>query len=366
MLGALMGIVLRSTAIRVEVLPARLGDCILVECPRGDGRPWRMLVDGGPPDTWDLLQARLRELPDPVIDVAMVSHIDSDHIGGFLPFLQSPLADAVADFWFNGREHLPDKAATKRSVAQGNSLMAELSASARPRPWNLAFDGGPIETHPEHGFRVLRVPEGPTITVLSPTIKRLTILGAKWHETVERAKRGRAAAAAPDAPLPLVDLRKLADEKTGRDASPANGSSIALLVEYRGASVILGADAFGNVLGAALCQLARSRGTETLPVDAFKLPHHGSQNNITTALIGIAPARHYLVSTNGDTFRHPDDTAIARTVLAGPPGATLWFNYRNRRTKRWAEGGLRKRHDYSVRFPDDDVAGSVLELPERP
>jgi len=72
------------------------------------------------------------------------------------------------------------------------------------------------------------------------------------------------------------------------------------------------------------------------------------------------------VSTNGDTFRHPDDTAIARTVLAGPPGATLWFNYRNRRTKRWAEGGLRKRHDYSVRFPDDDVAGSVLELPERP
>jgi len=56
----------------------------------------------------------------------------------------------------------------------------------------------------------------------------------------------------------------------------------------------------------------------------------------------------------------------AVTVLAGPTGATLWFNYRNRRTKRWAEGGLRKRHDYSVRFPDDDVAGSVLELPERP
>ena len=102
-----------------------------------------------------------------------------------------------------------------------------------------------------------------------------------------------------------TDLHKLADQKTGRDASPSNGSSIALLVEYRGASVILGADAFGNVLGAALRQLARSRGTETLPVDAFKLPHHGSQNNITIALIGIAPARHYLVSTNGDTFRAP-------------------------------------------------------------
>ena len=44
-----------TTAIRIEVLPARMGDCLLVECPREQGRPWRMLVDGGPPDTWPLL-----------------------------------------------------------------------------------------------------------------------------------------------------------------------------------------------------------------------------------------------------------------------------------------------------------------------
>ena len=83
------------TAIRVEVLPARLGDCILVECRRGHDRPWRMLVDGGPQDTWSHLESRLRRLPDPNVDVAVVSHIDSDHIGGFLPFIQSPLADHV-------------------------------------------------------------------------------------------------------------------------------------------------------------------------------------------------------------------------------------------------------------------------------
>ena len=47
------------TAIRLEVLPARLGDCLLVECLRENGAPWRMLVDGGPPDTWPLLEAQV-------------------------------------------------------------------------------------------------------------------------------------------------------------------------------------------------------------------------------------------------------------------------------------------------------------------
>ena len=88
--------------------------------------------------------------------------------------------------------------------------------------------------------------------------------------------------------------------------------SIALLVEHRGASVLLGADAYGTVLAPALQQLARSRGTETLAVDALKLPHHASRANVVKELVAAAPARHYLVSTNGDVFHHPDDAALAR------------------------------------------------------
>ena len=34
-----------TTAIRIEALPARLGDCLLVECLRPGKRPWRMLID---------------------------------------------------------------------------------------------------------------------------------------------------------------------------------------------------------------------------------------------------------------------------------------------------------------------------------
>jgi hypothetical protein len=375
------------TAIHVEVLPARLGDCLLVECPRADGTTWRMLVDGGPPDTWPLLEARLRRLApeDRHIDVAVVTHIDSDHIGGMLPFLASDLADDVGDFWFNGRTHLAEgPSGRSRSVAQGESLVAALlgatedplvsgtaaASDGRTLPWNTAFGGGPVETGDSGGFVEVAVPEGPAITVLSPTTQRLERLADTWEASLREALHGRDRdrGAELDVLGPLDDLRHLADERSPRDSSVPNGSSIALLVEHRGASVVLGADAYGSVLAAALRGLARARGAQALSVDALKLPHHASRGNVVGELVAAAPASHYLVSTNGDVFHHPDDAALARVVLDAPAGPTLWFNYRTPRTERWGDARLTERHGHRAAYPDPEHAdaGIVLDLPARP
>ena len=376
------------TAIHVEVLPARLGDCLLVECSRAQGPAWRMLVDGGPPDTWPLLEARLRRLDpaDDHIDVAVITHVDNDHIGGMLPFLQSDLAAGVGDFWFNGRTHLPAPTGSSRSIDQGEDVVAALlgltpAAAGSPaaggtdghprdgaRPWNEAFGGGPIDAGATGGHIVVAVPDGPTITVLSPTTERLARLADAWSAAVQDVLHGAEREVELDTPAPLGDLEHLADQRTDRDASVPNGSSIALLVEHRGASVLLGADAYGTVLASALHGLARARGTQTLGVDALKLPHHGSQANVIAALLTAAPASHYLVSTNGDVFHHPDDAAIARVVLDAPSGPTLWFNYRTPRTERWADPRLLEQHGHHVVFPDpaQPDAGAVLDLPARP
>lgn len=356
-----------TPAIRIEMLPARLGDCLLVECLRESGRPWRLLVDGGPPDTWPVLDARLRQLPsrDRRIDVAVITHVDSDHIGGMIPFVASDHAQRVGDYWFNGGTHLPDSRG-QRSIAQGETLASALTGreSGDPLTWNKAFGSGPVQTDPDTGFTEIRVRNGPRITVLSPTVKRLQSLGKAWRKVVEEARRGIEEAAVPDVPAPLEDLEVLAAEDSDSDGSVPNGSSIALLVEHRGASVILGADAFDDVLEEGLRRLATARGQESITVDAFKLPHHGSQGNISASLLRAAPARHYLVSSNGDIFGHPDDVALARVVLESPRGATLWFNYRNLRTERWAEPRLQQSHGYSTRFPDDAATGVVVELDE--
>ncbi|HEU4999232.1 MAG TPA: MBL fold metallo-hydrolase [Lapillicoccus sp.] len=354
-----------ADAIRIELLPARLGDCLLVECLRGRRAPWRMLVDGGPPDTWPLLQQRLAALAadGQVVDVAVVTHIDSDHIGGIVPLLADPAArDLLGDVWFNGEPQLPER---PRSVGQGEQVGAGIAGEAgRPAlPWNAAFGGGAVDVGEPGGFIELDVPDGPHITVLSPTTKRLTALGRRWRQALAEAATPHDRDRDLDTPAPLTDLAPLSVQPSSNDGSTPNGSSIALLLEHRGASVLLGADAFSSVLTAGLGALARHRGLDVLTVDAVKVPHHGSRANVSRALVSAVPARHYLVSTNGDTFRHPDDEAIARIVVGAPTGATLWFNYRTPRTARWDDPTLRAEHGYAVRFPEDDASGVVLTLP---
>ena len=56
------------------------------------------------------------------------------------------------------------------------------------------------------------------------------------------------------------------------------------------------------MLGKALTTLANQRGGP-IGIDAFKLSHHASQGNVTPALLALAPAHHYIVSTNGDLMR---------------------------------------------------------------
>ena len=169
----------------------------------------------------------------------------------------------------------------------------------------------------------------------------------------------------PDQPAPLTDLEPLADATSAKDGSVPNGSSIALLVEHRGASLVLGADAFGSVLGAGLKGVAAARGLDVLPVDAFKLPHHGSKGNVLRALVEAAPARHYVVSSNGDLFHHPDDQAIARVLLHAPATHGV---VQLRQPAHPALGRPHAAHQVRLRraLPTAPSEGVVLELEERP
>jgi hypothetical protein len=330
-----------------------------------------MLVDGGPPDTWPLLDQRLSRLATTgqAVDVAVVTHIDSDHIGGMVSLLgQEPARSMIHDVWFNGEPQLPAAVRERaRSVVQGEQVGAVVSGSGgqRPLPWNAAFAGAAIDVGDPGGFVAVTVPDGPAVTVLSPTTKRLTALGRRWRQALEDATRPDDRELGPDTPSPLADLAPLSEQPSGKDGSTPNGSSIALLIEHRGASVLLAGDAFGSVLAAGLTALAAQRGVPALAVDAVKVPHHGSRANVTAALVRAVPARHYLVSTNGDIFHHPDDEAIARIVVGAPPGATVWFNYRTPRTARWDDAGLRAMHGYTAQYPSDDTSGVVLTLPAR-
>ena len=148
--------------------------------------PWRLLVDTDTDECWPSLKARLARLPvvdgTRHIDLAVITHIDHDHIGtAGLMLSDTSLGLKFGDIWFN----------------------------APPQP------------------EARGVKEGGTLA---------SILGGKH-----------------------ADLEALANKITATDRAPANGSSIAILLEHRGASVLLCADAHPTVLAPALRALAVHR-----------------------------------------------------------------------------------------------------------
>jgi beta-lactamase superfamily II metal-dependent hydrolase len=124
--------------------------------------------------------------------------------------------------------------------------------------------------------------------------------------------------------------------RLGVDGSVPNGSSIAFVFEYGGRRVLLSGDAHAGVLRDSIRRLLDERGDALLHLDAFKLSHHGSRNNISGALLDLIACDTFLVSTNGDKFNHPDAEAIELIASrAGGSRPQVVFNYRNELTAFW-------------------------------
>ena len=93
--------------------------------------------------------------------------------------------------------------------------------------------------------------------------------------------------------------------------SAANGSSIAFLFEHNGTSLLLTGDAHASVLEDSIKRMLPRKGNDRLQVDVFKLPHHGSANNLTDSLLELIDPRRVVICTDGSLFHHPDETALA-------------------------------------------------------
>ena len=349
-------------AITVEALPAGYGDCLLISCPVGR-RTWRLLVDTGPDECLPILVDRLKAIPLNAqgrrrIDLAVISHVDHDHIGGAARlFADTSLKLESGDIWFNA----PSEPAT-RGVREGVGPAAVLGKASRDLPWNLAFGGQDGVTGPGLFVEMPHKRGEPRITLLSPTRRSLDDLYRVWEKELPKVK-------VPPEPEPLatsrsgLDVEAPARRVTPVDRAPANGSSIAFLLEHRGASALLTADAFPSVLQRALASLAASRRQPLAwKLDLFKLSHHGSRANTKSKLLETVWAPRILITTDGAIFGHPDDESIARLIASGRPSCEIWFNFRTPRTEVWADASLQARYGYIARLPTAARAGTTVLL----
>ena len=290
-----------ASGVAVTAFPAGCGDCLLIEWDGATGHH-RLLIDGGMPSALDEGLGRYAAAqPEArlVVDVAVVTHIDLDHIGGAIDAMRGGLIEAP-DVWFNGLDEI-------RGVRRGSRQGDELSNLIVPESRNRPVNGGAIHVAADGPLPVFDLADGARCTVLGPTLDRLEKLERAWTN----GNRG-----VTDDPIADLlqrlgdDVDRSATRSFGNDHSVANGSSIALLFEYGGTSLLLTGDAFAGDLQRGIGRLLAERNLTRLEVELFKLAHHGSMGNITAELLELIDPGTILICTDGSRFGHPDVETI--------------------------------------------------------
>lgn len=346
---------------QILMFPASEGDCLLIEY--GDpAAPERILIDGGRKATYqNHLSRYLHALPraQQRLRLFVVTHIDRDHIEGALALLRDDgLGLRVDDFWFNSYEHLLSDAPRPTLSAMDAENLTFL---ARTRGWtqNKEFASGAVSTGAPPRLRDVTLCGGMVLTLLGPDRAGLERLRPSWEAECRKAgiKPGGAGEGQQGPPRPTLsgtdvpEPEALAAMRTPSDTSRPNGTSIAFLLTYAGRRVLCSADARPTTLRQSLALLGATSATP-LQLDAVKVPHHASKRNVTQALLACIRSPRFLISTNGMVTGHPDPEGVARIVTAAGPARTLFFNYRNSRTRLWDRDDWKRRLGYGTEYGD--------------
>jgi hypothetical protein len=316
----------------LEVLRARKGDCLLLHYGTEDA-PRLMLIDGGPSDVYGpQLEPRLLELQGDQdtlpIDVVMVSHIDDDHIKGILDLIKAQRPKArdlhlnVSSLWFNSFDDLLNSTPAALGQPATASILAGVNPAVTFASITLEGEGqhqtldvlssvpqgrslrdgaeelGWTSNHKFNGGLILATDESKPvklnnlkITVVGPMQPELLALQEAHDRWVKEHNAGQKKT--PEAMLAAFT-----------DKSVPNLSSIVVLVDVGEGDdmkrILLTGDARGDKIleGLALVKALDENGE--LEVDILKVPHHGSDNNMTTEFFERVKAKHYVFSGDGE------------------------------------------------------------------
>lgn len=351
---------------RMHALFAGHGDCLWVEYGP-ESSPHRIVIDCGTIGT----ASRVKEALDAVRDqqgsneLLVITHVDADHIGGAISVLEDPhYGGLFKEIWFNGRRHLdPAQALEHFGAVQGEKVTDALLDNELP--WNSLYGAAPICLDEDGSPKVVGLPGGATLTILSPSWAKLRAMIGRWDKEVADAGLAPNMEAVRPQSIPPgfeafgFSVDALANEPFKEDTEAPNGSSIAFVVEFEGRRILFGADAHPTVL---INAIQKHYGAGGIDVDVHKLPHHGSKNNVSQQLLEAVRCRTAVFSTNGAYFKHPDKQAVARVIKHRPEGVELVFNCRTEFNEMWDSDDLRDEWNYTTRYgkAEDGVTVALM------
>ena len=253
---------------------------------------------------------------------------------------------------------------------QGDELSGLLDTLGLPCNQHSLWKGDAVRVPDTGTLPVVVLEGGLTLTLIGPTLPRLYGLCKAWSDVLGGTDEpsGKTTAGPSDLLGRRDSWPPVWKDTEQRDSSRANGSSIVLLAEYEGHAVLLAGDGYAPDIAEGVDRLRRERNAplEPFSLAAFKLPHHGSEKNLSRDVLEKVDCSRYLISTDGSGHGHPDPLALLRILRHSCRPPQLLFNYEADTTRRWEDsksaivrGALQ---DYETRFPANPADGLILEI----
>ncbi|MEZ9823452.1 ComEC/Rec2 family competence protein [Vibrio cyclitrophicus] len=309
------------------------GDCVLIESNNSS-----ILFDGGTASSYEFWKNSI--LKKGKLDALVVTHIDNDHVNGVIKLLEDPKAPEIGLVLYNGAEQIlglewsespsqEDKHIDTLAAKFSNiDSETEIGASEGTSLSYLIKDKD-IKQNSEaiciESCKHLKIGDF-SISVIGPTFESLRKLKFSWldvldEEGIKRKILNKNHSTAFELYVSNLandylvnvshdeteNIEALSNYEYTRDTSLTNESSIALLIRNNNKSVL----EMGDCHIETVISWLDEQNIETLELDAIKLSHHGSKNNINASFLERIKCNKFLISTNGKKFNHPDHETVS-------------------------------------------------------
>jgi len=285
------------------------GDSILISTGNSN-----ILIDGGTKKAYGIfLKKEIDKLrrDNHKLDLVVMTHIDSDHIGGIIKLLEMEKEllengdisyPIIKKVWFNAFEEkiFSDDYSNDTSYAEYKTFKEFIDGLDRFIAYNQYIS---IDNQIEYIIN-----NEIKLTLLSPNNKKLNKLHKKYRDRIEDDFY---TSYSKNYDKSIEELAKVTFKK---DSSIHNGASIAFILEYQEKNYLFLADAHIDLIIESLKNLGYTK-DNPLEVEFVKLSHHGSKKNINQEFLDLIRSDNFVILTNGASHGHPDKEALSRIIL---------------------------------------------------
>lgn len=290
-----------SNNVTLYAFDAENGDCLLLI---NNNTGFSILIDSGPNKkivSERLITSIKNVLINDFIDLAIITHNDDDHIGGFKSFLKKDIT--INNFIFNSYDYIkkiiPSPRNTKISLKQDKDLFKNIE--------NKIIN---LELTENGYFSDINI-DIFNIKFRSPNLDKLNKYRSWTNKEEKKLRNKKISKSSISITNDECIKRASNDIYFKEDTREPNGSSLALDIAFGTSRILLLGDAHPSVVINSLIQ----DNEEITKYDLIKISHHGSEKNTSNSLLKLIDCDNYLICSNAkNSHGHPSPVSLKRII----------------------------------------------------